>query len=215
MLQTILTQLQAHPWVASDPGFRGLMLFGLVAALSQLVLLPITAFAILAGFLFGFWHALPLMLAAKMLAASLNFAVTRFGARTPAIWLTRKFPLFHTLNVSLEREGLRLAILMRLCPFPFAVASYGYGLTRIPFVHYLIASFIGTLGPSLIFVGVGVSARDGLETLNGSGAPKSPWEMYLFLLGIVAAVLVTRRISRIAREKITERSVEPTGPGHH
>lgn len=209
MLSEILTRLQAHPWLAGEPGLQGMLLFGLVAALSQLIFLPITAFAIFSGFLFGFWRALPLMLAAKMLAAALNFTLTRFFARTPALWLARRFPLFHTLNVALEREGLRLAILMRLCPFPFSIASYGYGLTRISFAHYLVASFIGVLGPSLIFVGVGVSARDGMETLNGTAHPKSSWELALFLLGITASILVSRRIARMAREKIAATTAEP------
>ncbi|MEI6713225.1 MAG: VTT domain-containing protein [Verrucomicrobiota bacterium] len=207
-LQELLTQLQSHPWLTTETGFRGLALFGLCAALSQTILLPITPFAISAGFLFGFWKSVLLMLAAKMLAASINFALTRSFGRSPAIWLTKRFPFFHHLNYSLEKEGLRLAILMRLCPFPFAIASYGYGLTRLAFRNYLAATFVGILAPSLIFVGVGASARTGIESFNQGNPSKSSWENALFLVGIAASFFVTRHISKIARKKVEESSTQ-------
>jgi len=171
----------------------------LVAAFSQPLLLPITPFAITAGFLFGFWKALWVMLAAKMLAASINFGLTRSFAKTPALWLTRRFPLFYHLNASLEKEGLRFAILLRLCPFPFAVASYGYGLTRLRFPHYLIATFVGILAPTLIFTAVGASARSGLRVVELQRFPQKQLGNVAFSSGIGGSFFVTRRIARIAR----------------
>lgn len=70
----------------------------------------------------------------------------------------------------------------RLIPaFPFNLLNYAFGLTKIPFTHYLLATFFCMLPACIAFI-VFSSSILGLVTGNVSGTA---------LLGIALIVLVS------------------------
>ena len=55
-----------------------------------------------------------------------------------------------------EGEGWRFVVFTRLVPlFPFVLLNYGFGLTRIPFSHYLIATLLAMLPGALAYTWLG------------------------------------------------------------
>ena len=202
MLDQSLKWLQSSGWWGDSTAGAAPWVFALICAASQVFLLPITPFAVLGGFLFGFSEGLAVLLGAKMLAATLNFGLARSIARVPALWLTRRLPFFEDFNQLLDQEGFRMALMLRFCPIPFALASYGYGLTRLAFRPYLVATLFGVLFPSVLFVGIGASASDGFEVLSGNGGPTGGWNRVLPCVGIAASLLVTRRIKIQASKRL-------------
>jgi uncharacterized membrane protein YdjX (TVP38/TMEM64 family) len=180
-----------------------------VMVVSQLVLLPVWPFAVFAGFQFGFWPGVATLVVGKMLSAFLNFSLSRSILRA---WIQRLIGghvLFESLNETLQQDGLKMAFLLRLCPVPFALGNYAYGLSSVSLKNFLLATLLALLAPTLVFAGIGVSLRASvaLAGLDGNAMPESPWRTALALGGGVAFALVTHRVSKIALVKVNEKRV--------
>jgi uncharacterized membrane protein YdjX (TVP38/TMEM64 family) len=204
MLQEILARIQSLPWLSGETSFFTFILYTGLVAVSQVVLLPISAFDIAAGFAFGFSKGFLVMMVAKTLSAGLNFHLARTVLRKPVERLAARFPLLEEIQAAVAQEGWKLAGLLRLLPIPFSVASYGFGLTRLPSLPHLFSTLLAVIPPTLMFSSVGASAKAGLSALSGTGtaAPKGPWSHVMLAVGILAAILITRRISKIATQAL-------------
>ena len=81
MIQEIFVRLQAAHWMAGEFWLRDSLLFCALLAASQVLLVPVTPFAIFAGFVLGFPKAFLLLFIAKLLSATLNFTLSRYAER--------------------------------------------------------------------------------------------------------------------------------------
>ena len=81
MVEKILTTLQSLPVWSGGTSLQMLGLFLGLLILSQLILLPVWPFVVFAGFQFGFWPGVGLLLGAKMVSALLNFTLSRWVVR--------------------------------------------------------------------------------------------------------------------------------------
>lgn len=176
---------------------------GLVVG-AQVVLIPVSFFSIYAGFTFGFWRGTFLILCAKMLSAALNFSLSRWLAKDWGKRLASRYPLVQSMNEAIVTEGFGFIVLLRMCPVPFSVANYGYGLTQMPPILYLLATFISIIIPSFTLTALGVSMHEGLEVLRDGELHHSPWQTIGTVASVVAMVLVGRRITSIAMERVKE-----------
>ncbi len=80
-----------------------------------------------------------------------------------------------------------------MCPVPFGITNYLYGLTAIEFWRYMGATLVGMLPGCVAFVYVGAFGKD---TLDG---PRQPIQYVLGGVTLVALIGVTWMLSRIAR----------------
>ncbi len=204
MFSEILARLQSLPWLTGDPGLRGMLLYVGVIVVSQLVFLPISPFDIAAGFAFGFQRGVLLMMVAKLLSALLSFNLARSVARHPVQRLASRFPILAGLNIAIEKGGWKLATLFRFCPIPFGVANYAFGLTRLSNWHHLMSTGLAVLWPSLIFVSMGASAKNGIASIGDGSATPNPWIKIMAGAGIVAALFVIRYVSKVAIRSMKE-----------
>ena len=108
---------------------------------------------------------------------------------------------------AVAREGWKIVFLSRLSPvFSFSLLNVFYGAVRVPVGPYLLASFVGMLPGTAIYVYAGVMAGD----LSGApGRPgRTPWQWGFKIAGFVLTALlvvyVTRRAQRILNEKLSE-----------
>jgi uncharacterized membrane protein YdjX (TVP38/TMEM64 family) len=88
--------------------------------------------------------------------------------------------------------------------FPFNLLNYAFGLTRVGLLHYLIASWIGMLPGTLMYVYFGSIAGD-LATIGEGGSRRGPLEWTLYGAGLIATVALTILITRIARRALRRR----------
>lgn len=101
-------------------------------------------------------------------------------------------------------EGFKIVLLTRLSPvFPFNLLNYAYGLTSVPFRTYVLASWIGMLPGTIMYVYLG-SAANSLATLLSGETPRSAGRQILFALGLAATVAVTIIVTRRARRALDE-----------
>lgn len=105
---------------------------------------------------------------------------------------------------AVETDAFKIVLLTRLSPvFPFNVLNYAFGLTSVPFSTYIVASWIGMLPGTIMYVLLG-SAAGSLASLL-SGAPRrSSVQLALLVVGVVAAAAVVTLVARSARRAINQ-----------
>ena len=95
-------------------------------------------------------------------------------------------------------------LLTRLSPvFPFNLLNYAYGLTRVRFWDYLLASWIGMLPATVVYVYLGSLAKDVAELLAGK-VEETPGQAVLKYVGLAAAVLVAILVARMAKKALAK-----------
>lgn len=127
-------------------------------AVGTVLFVPGAIFGLAGGVLFGpVWGAV-LNLVGATLGATAAFLVARYLA---ADWTRRSAGTrLERLVAGVEAEGWRFVAFVRLVPlFPFNLANYALGLTRIPLVHYVIATFVCMAPGTLAYAWLGHAGR--------------------------------------------------------
>lgn len=166
--------------------------------------MPVSPFSIYAGFTFGFWKGNAVIIGAKMLSALVNFSLSRWVSKDWGRRLADRYPLIQSMNDVLVHEGLKFVILLRLCPIPFSMANYGYGLTKMPVRSFIIATFVSIMIPSTTLVALGASLQQGLSALKNPRHEHAPWEIIGTGISVIAMFLVARKITIIAMKRVQE-----------
>ena len=183
-------------------GPLGVVLYIGVYALATVLFLPGWIFTVGAGLTFGLLWGTVAAICGATIGATLAFLIARYGARDAISNRFGKNARFKAIDSAIGKQGWKMVGLLRLSPLiPFNLSNYLYGLTAIELVPYILASFIGMLPGTLLYVYLGTVGRLGLEATKGGGG-KSPIEYAFLALGLVATVVVTIVITRIARRAL-------------
>lgn len=165
----------------------------IVYALATVAFVPGAIFGLAGGALFGpVWGSLWNLLGAT-LGAALSFLVARYIAGD---WVERKAAdLLKRLIDGVDAEGWRFVAFVRLVPlFPFNLSNYALGLTRIRFLHYVIASLVCMAPGTLAYTWLGYAGRGALS------GETSAVRYGLLAIGLLAAIaLLPRLIARMRR----------------
>jgi hypothetical protein len=78
-----------------------------------------------------------------------------------------------------------------------------------PVQPYVLASWIGMLPATLLYVYLGAAGKAGLNAPAGQPFGHSPWEYVLFGTGLIATVVVTW-VTRITQRELSKSESEPT-----
>ncbi|MFZ5485350.1 MAG: VTT domain-containing protein [Pseudomonadota bacterium] len=179
-------------WV-DGAGPAGPLLFMALYALATVLFLPGSVLTLAGGALFGpLWGTL-WNLTGATLGAALAFLVARYLG---ADWVARRAgPRLQSLNDGVSAEGWRFVAFVRLVPlFPFNLLNYALGLTRIPFLAYVLATWLFMLPGALAYTWLGHAGRAALA--GGEGLIRNG----LIALALVAAVAFLPRLVRKLRE---------------
>jgi uncharacterized membrane protein YdjX (TVP38/TMEM64 family) len=191
-------------------------LFVAVYVLAAVLVVPGSILTLAAGYLFGLPLGVALTSAGSVLGAAAAFVVGRYVARD---WVARRvatWPRFRALDAAMRHDGFPIVLLARLSPLiPYNLLNYGLSITAVRFRHYLLATWIGILPALVLYVYTGSLAKS-LTTLTSGGRPPSWAAQSLLFIGFAAtaalAVLITRRATRILRERLAAES-QPPLPG--
>ena len=194
---------QSKEWIAGL-GPWGPVMFILLYILACVLFVPGSVLTLAAGALFGVgWGSIYTSIGAT-LGATAAFLVGRYVARD---WVTKRIEgnaRFKAIDEAVGREGWKIVGLTRLSPvFPFSLLNYGYGLTRVSLRDYFFASWIGMMPGTVMYVYLGSLAR-------AADDKKTPLEWTLYAVGLLATVIVTILVTRIARQALAKKiSHEP------
>jgi uncharacterized membrane protein YdjX (TVP38/TMEM64 family) len=138
-----------------------------------------------AGFVYGFWLALPLVLLGWVLQGLLAYAIGRNAAR-PLLTRFIGHRRFDRVERMIDDGGVTLLLAARMVPIvPFSLFSYVAGATAVPLGRYVWTTALGYLPITALFVYLGTR----LQTL-------SPADPAIWLVGVamIGLLFLTRRL---------------------
>ena len=184
--------------VAGDTGglrddLRGLGVAGALIALALalvhvVVWYPAEILDAAVGYVYDFWVAMPLIMAAWLINAVLAYSIGRHAAR-PVLHRFIGPARFDRFERLAERGGVTMLISMRLVPIvPFSLFSYAAGAARVPLGRFVWTTAIGYLPITAVFVYVGSR----LEELSATDPL-----LWIGALVLIALVVLTARLRRV------------------
>lgn len=148
-LQTVFT---ATPY--------GAFLFVGIYLLRPLILFPASWLTLLGGNVFGLLPGFLLVLFAGTLSAITPYLVGRWFAPDS---IRTENPLYRFTSL-IQNNPFQAVLLPRLLGFPYDVVSIGAGSLRIPIGVFLIATLLGNVIGSFVYVGIGASLQGDITT---------------------------------------------------
>ena len=191
-------------------GLIGLAIFVVVLAVSSLFFFPASPVIITTAAVFGFAFGVIGAVLGVGLGASLGFLLSRSFLRKDIAERLRRNQTFRAIDLAIEAEGWKVVALLRLCPIPFGLANYFYGLTGIRFQPYLWTTILGSLPSIILFCHLGSAGKASLEALATGNFHKGAGEVTLLVLSLlatVAALIFLPRFARRAVEKYAKISI--------
>jgi uncharacterized membrane protein YdjX (TVP38/TMEM64 family) len=183
-------------WVESL-GSLGAAVFILGYAIATVALVPGSLLTLAGGAIFGVAEGTVIVFIGASLGAILAFLVARYVARA-AIERKLAGSRFAVLDRAIEQEGRKIVFLLRLSPlFPFVFLNYALGLTRVRLLDYALAC-LGMLPGTLLYVYYGKVIGDVAALAAGAEAERGPAHWFVLGLGLVATLVVTTVVTRIA-----------------
>jgi uncharacterized membrane protein YdjX (TVP38/TMEM64 family) len=191
-------------WVAGL-GPTGVIAFVVIYILACVFMLPGSVLTLGAGAVFGVVNGTVICSVAATLGATAAFLVGRYLARSRVAKMIEGNERFLAIDAAVGREGWKIVGLTRLSPvFPFNLLNYAYGITRVSLRDYFFASWIGMLPGTVMYVYLG-SLAGSLATLGRHGAGRTPAQWALYGVGLLATVVVTVLVTRIARAALAKK----------
>ena len=210
-LVALFTLLPAASWLVTvvewirDQGPAGTALFAVAYVAVAVLLLPGSVLTIGAGFAYGPLWGLVLISPVSVLAATTAFLLGRTIARD---WITRRLgqdPRFAAIDAAVGQSGFKIVLLLRLSPlFPFNVLNYTLGLTRVRLRDFVLASWIGMLPGTALYVYIGSLVTSASDLASGTHPSSGAAGRVLLVVGLVATLAVVVLVTRIARKALKQ-----------
>ncbi|MDD5350278.1 MAG: TVP38/TMEM64 family protein [Chthoniobacteraceae bacterium] len=188
--------------------FWGALLYPLLFAACNVLLLPGGVVAMGGGLFFGLWWGTALVLSGNLIGAAFAFGVSRCLGRA---WLERKF--YHSrrwraLDAAIGRQGWKIIFLSQVHPlFPTSLLNYLYGVTRIRFWPCMAWIALGQLPGLFLYAYLGTLAQLGIKLVNGKTHPFLR-EYGVWFGGLFLTVAVTTALGRVALRLLAEVDAE-------
>lgn len=190
-------------------GGAGVVLLLVLAALHAVILYPAEILNAAAGFVWGFWLGLALVMVGWMINAYVAYEIGRHGAR-PLLYRLFGRHRFLRLEGAIERGGVLLLLAVRLIPIvPFSLFTIVAGAARVPLGRLMWTTAIAYIPLTALFVYFGTQ----LEEFD----PLNP-----ILIGGAVAIVLVLVVAHRMRERFLggpeapdpsagERGEEPAG----
>jgi uncharacterized membrane protein YdjX (TVP38/TMEM64 family) len=191
-------------------GFIGALLYFFVYVLGTVLFVPGTALTLGSGLLFGVLWGTLLVSLASVSGATLAFLIARSFGREWTRKRIERYPRFNIIDRAIGENGFKLVLLMRLQPvfLPFAILNYALGLTRVRLRDYVLASWIGMLPATTLYVYIGTSLKSISDLIQGKSPSGNHWQQLLFWGGLVLSAVLVFVFTRIAKQALRSR-LEP------
>lgn len=204
-----MSQLPVKDWItefkAFQQGLSGgeflLFFFAFVAAyiFAVVFFIPGSIVTLGAGAIYGVFFGTLAVSIGSVTGATLAFLISRYVAND---YMKTRFgndPKFKALNGAIGENDGKLVALIRLSPvFPFNVINYIFGLTRVKLSHYVLASWLGMLPGTILYVYIGQVSWEAIVSVT-TDREKSPWEWVLLVIGLIVTAIVTVMITKRAK----------------
>ncbi|MCU0498954.1 MAG: VTT domain-containing protein [Anaerolineae bacterium] len=155
-LNEVASQLQT---LFTETPYGALLFIG-IYLLRPLILFPASWLTLLGGNVFGLIPGFLLVLFAGTLSAITPYLVGRWFA-PESIRTDNPLARFTTL---IQNNPFQAVLIPRLLGFPYDVVSLGAGSLRIPIGVFFLATLLGNVIGSFVYVGIGASLQGDITT---------------------------------------------------
>jgi len=188
-------------WIKSI-GYWGPAAFIVVYAVATVFLIPASALTVIAGLVFGIGFGSLWVTLGANVGASLAFLIGRYLARDRIEKKVEGNEKFQAIDKAVGEQGWKVVGLTRLSPvFPFGLQNYAYGLTRVKWTHYALASFFAMIPGTVMFVYIGTLGKVAAESDSTSTA-----KTILYVVGFIATVVVTVLVTKTAKKALEKQT---------
>jgi len=170
----------------------GPLLYIIAYLLRPLILFPASWLTALAGNIFGLGLGFVYAMIAGTLSAGFPYVVGRWFAGDEAATQESDSNRLRRFVGAMRRNPFQTVLTMRLLYLPYDAVSLLAGSLRLPFVAFALATIIGNIGGTLVYVALGASV-DGDLTANTLS-----FDPVLIAFSVVVMVL-SIAISRLLR----------------
>jgi uncharacterized membrane protein YdjX (TVP38/TMEM64 family) len=178
------------------------VLFGLAYIPAAVLFVPASVLTLGAGFVFGVAKGTVIVSLGSTAGAAAAFIVARTAGHDWVVGRLARYPAVDAIGRAVESEAFKVVLLTRLSPlFPFNLLNYAFGLSSVPLKTYLLASWIGMLPGTLMYIYLGSAAQSVAALLSGD-LRRAPGQQAMFAAGLVATVAVTTIVTRAARRML-------------
>ncbi|BAU66051.1 SNARE associated Golgi protein [Stanieria sp. NIES-3757] len=183
-------------WI-DNLGTVGIFAFILIYIIATILLISGAVLTLGAGFIFGVVRGSMIVSLASVLGATAAFLIGRYVARGWVAKQIERQPKFKAIDNAVAREGWKIVGLTRLSPiFPFVFLNYAFGVTQVSLRDYMLASWIGMLPGTIMYVYLGYLPK---IAATGSG---DFLKLILNIVGLIATVTVTIYVTKIAKQAL-------------
>jgi uncharacterized membrane protein YdjX (TVP38/TMEM64 family) len=188
-----INQDQVELWL-ERAGLWAPLFFILLYALATVLFIPGTVLTIVGGALFGPIYGSLINLTGATIGASFAFLISRYLVSD---WVKQRAgDKITKILDGVDSEGWRFVAFTRLVPlFPFTILNYVLGLTKIPLLHYIVATWIFMLPGAFAYTYLGYA---GSEAFKGGESLVQNIMIALTLIAIVA--FIPRLIKKIRKQ---------------
>ncbi len=193
-----------------DLGAFAFIGFILLFVLSTPFFISVDTLCFAAGLLFPLLSGIVYVAIATYIAATVIFMLGRYLFREKVQKLLVKHQRFAKLDNILAHDSLKIMLLLRLLPLPFALLSYAFSVTQVQFKPYLIATS-GILIYNTALVYFGYATKHVVNALNTGASASVDHYIMLILMGIISIAILVFAIqkARYAILQIAPELVEP------
>ena len=193
LLKQALYLIEQYGWI-------GKLAFMVIYILSCVFFIPASILTLGAGGAFGLLYGCILVSLSSTIGACLSFLIGRYFLRSTIEKKVEKNEKFYRLDKAIAHQGRKIVFLTRLSPvFPFNLLNYVFGITKINFLDYAIASFIGMMPGTIMYVYIGSLAN----VISSSGdTTVSEWVMRI--IGLFATIFLSFYITSIAKKSFSQ-----------
>lgn len=190
---------------AAGLGTWGSVVLAAVWIPAAVLLVPGALLTLPTGFLLGVVHGTVVVSIGSTLGAIAAFAVGRAVLRERIRGRFEGEPKYEAVERAVAEEGFTIVLLLRLSPvFPYNLQNYVYAATPISLRSYALASWIGMLPGTLLYVWLGAGARTLAAAATGE-ARGGAAEHALFAVGLAATAAAVWLVTRKARRALASR----------
>ena len=200
---------EALDWIGKLGPWGPVIFVGLYVV-ATVLFVPGSVLTLGAGAVFGVVLGSVCVSISATLGATAAFLVGRYLARDAIARKLEKHERFAAIDRAVAAEGWKIVFLTRLSPvFPFTLLNYAFGLTRVRLSHFVLASWIGMMPGTVMYVYLG-----SLVNVGAGHRQRTVGEWVLYGVGLLATMAVTVFVTRLAKKALAKK-ISGSETGHN
>ncbi len=200
MLGRLIDVNQLITWIQGQ-GILGAFIFSILYAVFVVGLLPGAILTLAAGFLYGLWGGVAVVLPGAIVGAGISYHLSKRWGRSRVESKMENFPKFMAYSRAVSERGFFVGTLLRLSPvIPFGLLNYFLGVTKISPRDYWLSTSVGIIPGTFLYVYLGSTAAELSKVSETGGSEKMIISVVGLVVTLITVVLVTRSANRILKE---------------